>query len=214
MFSAFVFWGLSLILGNCIERRNFSSRSLKKWFVFSALFINTLLLIVLLHINFGLLQKPNQSFFSSIGVVTPENDPSTELIDIQQLRSQLKSSPAFMEALENNDFIFTNQYFLGGYIGMAIAPITDLPLTCFGYDRRGFDFWYPQEELIGKRGIYITSKTFATDDYSDHDYSEYFSNWRSIGEISLQRSGEITETFYLYQGDNLSQIPIFEFDMS
>ena len=203
------FWGLCLILGNYVDRWGYSTRSLKKWFVFSALAINVLFVITLLHISFGVLQKPNQHFIS--GIVSTQNDPSTELIDIEQLRSSLSSSSDFMNALDDSDFIFTNQYFLGGYIGMAIAPITDLPLTCFGYDRRGFDYWYPQEQLIGKKGIYITSQTFATDDYSDHDYSEFFTSWRSIDTISLRRSGEVTETFYIYQGDNLTQIPSFSF---
>ena len=200
------FWGLSLILGNYLSRSNISRQLIRRWFLFSALVIQTIFLIGLLHLNLGILQKPNQNIFSP-GMISPEKDPSTELIDIMQLRSSLESSSIFIQALENADFVFTNQYFLGGYIGMAIAPLTNLPITCFGYDSRGFLYWYPVEKLIGKQGLYITSKSFAQDKYSDHDYSPYFTNWREITQIPLKRSGEITEIFYVYQGENLTQIP-------
>ena len=200
------FWGLSLILGNYLSHSNISRQLIRRWFLFSALIIHTIFLIGLLHLNLGILQKPNQNIFSP-GMINPEKDPSTELIDIMQLRTSLKSSSIFVQALENADFVFTNQYFLGGYIGMAIAPLANLPVTCFGYDSRGFLYWYPVEKLIGKQGLYITSKSFAQDKYSDHDYSPYFTNWREITQIPLKRSGEITEIFYVYQGENLTQIP-------
>ena len=200
------FWSLSLILGNCVSRMQISTRVLRRWFVFSALVIYTIFLIGLAHLNFGVLQKPNQNVFFS-GMVAPENDPSTELIDITQLREGFKSSSALQNALQEADFVFTNQYYLGGYIGMAIAPLTNLPMTCFGYDSRGFLYWYPVENLIGKRGIYITSRTFARDEYSDHDYSPYFDLWQEITQIPIKRSGEVTEIFYVYEGINLREIP-------
>lgn len=200
------FWGLSLILGNYLNKNNISLKLLQKWFLISALIINTVFIILLLHLNWGLLQKPNQNMIFS-GIVTPEQDPSTELIDIQQLRSEFESSVIFMDALKQADFVFTNQYFLGGYIGMTIAPLTDIPITCFGYDSRGFLYWYPVEKLIGKRGIYITSQSFAQDQYSNHDYSPYFSQWQELIQIPIKRSGEVTEIFYVYEGEKLTQIP-------
>ena len=160
------FWGLSLILGNYIYKKRISGRKLRQWFVYSALVIYTIYLVGLLHLNLGILQKSHHNAYAT-GLVTPENDPSTELIDISQLRAKLASSALFNQALETADFVFTNQYFLGGYIGMAIAPLSNLPVTCFGYDSRGFLYWYPVEKLIGKGGIYITSHSFAQDDYSD-----------------------------------------------
>ena len=201
------FWGLSLILGNYMSNSSLPGKLLQKWFVFSALVINTIFVIGLLHMNWGLLQKPNQNIIFS-GMVAPEKDPSTELIDVKQLRSGFQSSPLFTKALEQADFVFTNQYFLGGYIGMAIAPLTNIPITCFSYDSRGFVYWYPVEKLIGKRGIYITSQSFAQDRYSDHDYSPYFTHWREVTQIPIMRSGEVTEVFYVYEGENLTTIPL------
>ncbi len=203
------FWGLSLILGNYIDKAHLSPKFIQRWFLLSGLIINTTILIVLLHLNLAILQKPNQNLFFS-GIINPKNDPSTELIDVRQLRNRLESSPEFIEALKDADFIFTNQYFLGGYIGMALAPISQIPITCFGYDSRGFLYWYPMDKLIGKRGIYITSATFAQDQYSDHDYSPYFTDWQYVTTIPIVRSGETVETFIIYQGDNLTEVPLFD----
>ena len=202
------FWGLSLILGNYISNSRISGQFLQKCFLLSALIINTIFTIGLLHMNWGILQKPNQNIIFS-GMVALEKDPSTELIDVQQLRSGFQSSPLFTKALEQADFVFTNQYFLGGYIAMAIAPLSDIPITCFGYDSRGFLYWYPPvEKLIGKRGIYITSQSFAQDKYSDYDYSHYFSHWQEVTQIPIMRSGEVTEVFSVYQGENLTAVPL------
>jgi 4-amino-4-deoxy-L-arabinose transferase-like glycosyltransferase len=198
------FWSLTLILGDFAHQwLKYSEKLVKRWLYLSLLTINTILLLVLAHSHWGLFQKPSQNIFFS-GLISPQNDPSTELIDIVQLRANLASSPFFTEALKSADFIFTNQYYLGGYIGMAIAPLTDIPLVCFSDDSRGFNYWYPLEKLKGKTGLYLTSKRFSQE---GGKFSQYFENWREIAQIPLKRSGEITEVFYLYQGQNLKIIP-------
>lgn len=198
------FWSLTLILGHFSQRwLKYSPQLIKRWLYLSFLTINTIIFVLLLHFNLGLFQKPNQNIFFS-GLISPQNDPSTELIDVVQLRSNLDSSPLFSEVLKSADFIFTNQYYLGGYIGMAIAPLTDIPLVCFSNDSRGFNYWYPLEKLQGKTGLYITSKRFAKE---EEKFSQYFASWQEIAQIFLKRSGEITETFYIYQGQNLMIIP-------
>lgn len=198
------FWGLTLILGDFSQKWfKYSSKIVKRWLYLSFLTINTIIFIILLHFNLGLLQKPNQNIFFS-GLVSPQNDPSTELIDTIQLRNKLVNSPLFMEALKSADFIFTNQYYLGGYIAMAMTPLRKIPLVCFSDDSRGFNYWYPIENLKGKTGLYITSKRFAEE---GDKFSQYFAQWQEITQISLKRSGEITETFYIYQGNNLIIIP-------
>lgn len=195
------FWGLSLILGDYTSRWfKYNRKMVYRWLYLSFLCINTIFLIVLLHFQVGLLQKPNQNIFFN-GIITPQNDPSTELIDIVQLRELLANSPEFNQVLTEADFIFTNQYYLGGYIAMAIAPLTNLPVTCFSGDSRGFDYWYPTlEELVGKNGIYITTERFAEDKTTGVKYSRYFKKWEKVTEISLKRSGEVTETFNIYIG--------------
>lgn len=198
------FWGLTLILGDYVTRWfKERPRLVFCWLYFSFFIINTLFIVILLHFQFGLLQKPNQNMFFN-GIIAPQNDPSTELIDIVQLRRLLAQSPEFNQALTQADFIFTNQYYLGGYIGMAIAPLTDIPVTCFSKDSRGFDYWYPTKtELRGKNGIYITSERFAEAQATGVEYSQYFKQWEKISQISLKRSGEITETFNIFLGKNL-----------
>lgn len=198
------FWGLTLILGNYTSKW-FKDRPklIFRWLSFSFLVINTVFLVILLHFQLGLLQKPNQNIFFN-GIIAPQNDPSTELIDIVQLRQLLAQSPEFNQALTQADFIFTNQYYLGGYIGMAIAPLTDIPVTCFSKDSRGFDYWHPtKRELKGKNGIYITSERFAEDQATGVEYSQYFVQWEKISQISLKRSGEVTETFNIFLGKQL-----------
>jgi len=199
------FWGLTLILGHHAHH-NYSSKFIQRWLFFSFLIFHTIVIISLLHFNIGLLQKPNQNNFFQ-GLISPQNDPSTELIDVVQLRNNLASSSAFSQSLSQADFIFTNQYYLGGYIGMAIAPLKKIPITCFCDDSRGFMYWYPVKNLIGKQGLYITTKRFAQEDLINVKYSKYFQSWREIAQIPLKRSGEVTEVLYIYEGQNLIIIP-------
>ncbi|BAQ64469.1 glycosyltransferase family 39 protein [Geminocystis sp. NIES-3709] len=202
------FWFLTLILGNyCTKWAKEYPKLIKRWFFFSFLIINTIIFVMLSHFSMGLFQKPNQNAFFS-GLIAPQNDPSTELIDIIQLRSNFKNSSEFSQALQQADFIFTNQYYLGGYIGMAIAPLTEIPVTCFSDDSRGFNYWYPLENLKRKRGLYITTQRFAKKEL-EQKYRQYFQQWKKITEIPLFRSGEITEVFYIYEGINLITIPDF-----
>lgn len=197
------FWGLCLLLGYySYYWQQKSPRLIKNWLLGSGLFIYTLFLVILLHINTGIFQKPNQLPFFN-GLVAPENDPSTELIDVVQLRENLLASPVFMDALGNSSFIFTNAYYLGGYISMAITPFSNLPVTCFSHDKRGFTFWTSEEKLIGKDGLYITMKRFADLKQLNQEYQQYFDSLEEIAQIPLKRAGQVTEIFYIYQGKNL-----------
>jgi len=202
------FWGLTLILGDYTSKwYKYRRKFIYRWFYLSFLFTITIFIVGLLHFQIGLLQKPNQNTFFN-GIISPQNDPSTELIDIVQLRKLLADSPQFNQALKEADFIFTNQYYLGGYIGMAIAPLTTIPVTCFSNDSRGFDYWHPtKKELIGKNGIYITSKRFAENQSNGTKYNQFFNKWDKITQISLKRSGEITETFNIYVGQGFISLP-------
>jgi 4-amino-4-deoxy-L-arabinose transferase-like glycosyltransferase len=201
------FWCLTIILGHYANSwYKLNSQGVKRWLKISIFMIYTLFLVSLLHLSTGLLQKPNQYPFFT-GLVSPQNDPSTELIDIVQLRRQLESNPILAEALQRADFIFTNAYYLGGYIGMAIAPLTDIPLVCFSPDSRGFLFWYPVEKLIGKQGLYITLARFAQATKLNRQYASYFQEFREIGTIPLKRAGVNTEIFSVYQGTNLKLVP-------
>ena len=201
------FWGLTIMLGNYASRwHKMKPQGVIKWLKISALVIYSMIIVALLHISTGLLQKPNQYPFFN-GLVAPQDDPSTELIDVVQLRKQLQSSPVFTQALEKADFIFTNAYYLGGYIGMAIAPLTDKPLVCFSADSRGFLFWYPVEKLIGKDGLYITLDSFAHEQELIEQYHNYFQQFTEITQIPIQRADVNTEIFSVYQATKLKSVP-------
>lgn len=197
------FWSLCPILGHySYHWQKNSPQLVKRWLWFSVLSIYTIFLVGLLHVSTGFLQKPNQFPFFD-GLISVENDPSTELIDIVQLRENLLSSPVVKNSLANSSFIFTNAYYLGGYIAMAIAPYSELPVTCFSHDQRGFTFWTHEEKLIGKDGLYITLKRFAQLKELNEEYQQYFDSLEEIAQIPLKRAGEISEIFYIYQGKNL-----------
>lgn len=64
-----------------------------------------------------------------------------------------------------------------------------------------------KKELIGKNGIYITSKRFAENQSNGTKYNQFFNKWDKITQISLKRSGEITETFNIYVGQGFISLP-------
>ncbi len=206
------FWGLILILGYCVNvwwRR--SPQVVKKWLNFSGLAIQTLFIIALLHISTGLLQNPNQ-YPLPTGFISPDDDPSTELIDVVQLGSEFNLSTQFREVFADSDFVFTNAYYLGGYIGMALAQnpdMIDMPITCFSDDVRGFKFWSSMDNLLGKDALYITTSNFGQNEELTADLSGYFDTFSKVTEIPITRAGEVTELFYVYQGLNLLAMPDF-----
>ncbi|WP_446684754.1 ArnT family glycosyltransferase [Cyanobacterium sp. IPPAS B-1200] len=199
------FWGLTIMFGHyvCAWHREFPRR-IKNWLVFSGIFIYTLFTIGLLHFTTGALQKPSPLL--SMGILAPENDPSTELIDVVQLGERLNSSSEFREAFSNSDFVFTNAYYLGGYVAMGLAQnedMIDMPITCIGDDVRGFEFWQPLEDFKGDDGLFITLKVFGQDDVLINEWGEYFDSFNFVTEIPLLRGGGVVETFYVYEGQNL-----------
>jgi energy-coupling factor transporter transmembrane protein EcfT len=108
------FWGLTLLLGErAVNWQKRSHRSVQRWLQGSGIFIGTVLLIALLHVTTGTFQKPSQYALLG-GFLPPQDDPSTELIDIQQLRRGFAESPVLKDALQNSSFIFTNGYYWEG----------------------------------------------------------------------------------------------------
>ena len=197
------FWGLTLLLGDraFIWQRQ-SRRRVRKWLTLSAIAITSILLLILLHITTGTLQK-NSQYALLGGFVNAKDDPSVELIDIKQLRRGFTESPVLFQALNNSSFIFTNQYYLGGYISMAVAPLTDIPVTCFGDDVRGFAYWSQPEEWLGRDGLYITIEKFQQISWLTSTYSYYFRDFQEIGTIPIKRGGTITAIFHIYRGQQL-----------
>jgi 4-amino-4-deoxy-L-arabinose transferase-like glycosyltransferase len=197
------FWGLTLLLGqHTVSWQQQSRRWVRRWLQGSGIVVGTTLLLALLHVTTGTLQKPSQYALLG-GFLAPKDDPSTELIDIQQLRRGFAESPVLSAALQNSSFIFTNGYYLGGPIGMALTPLFNTPMTCFSQDVRGFAFWSKADQWLGKDGLYITLARFERKKKLTAEYRSYFSSLEKIGKVRIRRGGAVTEVFYVYQAKTL-----------
>jgi 4-amino-4-deoxy-L-arabinose transferase-like glycosyltransferase len=193
------FWGASVLLGaQAAFWQQRSPQGVRRWLWGSGLVIGTLALVALLHLNLGTLQKPSR--FAWLGGFLPANaDASVQLLDIQQIRQGFQRSPALQTALAQADFVFTNEIFLSGQVGMAIAPLNPPPMTTFNEDLRGFAFWSTATEWVGKNGLYVTSNRLP----DAAPYQDYFQTITKIGEIPIQRGGTTVETVQVYQAMNL-----------
>lgn len=193
------FWGATLLLGDLAavwQQR--SAKGVRRWLWGSGLVIVTLLLVALLHLSLGTLQKPSR--FAWFGGFLPaSSDASVQLLDIRQIRQGFIDSPALTTALKQADFVFTSEIFLAGQVSMALAPLNPPPITSFTDDLRGFAYWSTAEEWVGKSGLYLTSTRLA----NANSYQSYFETIQKIGEISLQRGGAIVEVIQIYQCQNL-----------
>ena len=193
------FWGLTLLLGyKALSWQQQSRRWVRRWLQGSALFLGSCILLVLLHVTTGTLQKSGQYALLG-GFLSVKDDPSTELIDIMQLRRGFKESPILNQALQDSGFVFTNGFYLGGMVGMALSPITTTPITCFGEDVRGFAFWSQPEQWLGKEGLYVTLERFHDLFELTDSYRPYFSSFQEIATVPIRRGGAVTEVFHVYQ---------------
>jgi len=174
------------------------------WLKSTAIIVNILLLISLLHVTTGTFQKGSQYALFG-GFISAKNDPSTELLDINQLRQGFEKSELLKNYLHKSTFIFTNTYYLGGLIDMALRPLTNLPITCFSDDMRGYLFWDHSEDWVGKDGLYITLERFRNKSKFINDYRHYSREIRELTTIALSRGGVTTEVFYVYSAQNLIQ---------
>ncbi len=197
------FWGITLLLGQ--QATTWQKRSylwVQRWLKGSTLIIGTALMLALIHVTTGTLQKPSQYALLG-GFVSPKDDPSTELIDIQQLRRGFVESKLLSTALENSSFIFTNGYYLAGSIGMALMPTFHKPVTCFSLDMRGFAFWSKPNQWLGKDAVYITISRFQKKTDLTAEFRDYFNSLEEIGTVPIKRGGAVTEVFYVYQAKKL-----------
>jgi hypothetical protein len=197
------YWSATILLAEriSINHRYSHPRILYRWFFGSIGVIILLLSIALAHIEAGKFQTPSKS--AILGLLPIKGDNSTQLFDIQQLRQGLSNNPKFSQALKTTDFVFTNRYYLGGQIGMAIEPTFHKPITCFDEDLRGFAFWSKPNQWLGKDAIYLGTKTFEVDLDAKNRYLSYFQNITKLGEVPILRGGEVVETFSVYQARKL-----------
>jgi len=190
------FWGMTLLLGD--RAASWSPRGVRQWLWSSAVIISILLAIALSHLTLGTLQKP--STYAVFGGLIPAiGDGSVQLVDIQQVRRGFEASPKLTRALQQADFVFADDIFMAGYVGMALAPLDPPPIVCFNDDLRGFAFWSTAEEWVGKNGLYLSPKRQS----NTNNYASYFQSFQQIGEIPVWRGGAIVDVFQVYQGENL-----------
>ncbi len=193
----------TLLLGACAARwHKRHPLAVKRWLVGSAIAIATLLLFALLQITAGTLQK-NGSHALFGGFITPAQDSTIQLVDVQQLRQGMAQSPKLLAALKSAGFVFSNRFYLAGQVGMAIAPLTDRPMTSLDGDLRGFAYWSKPSQWLGQDGIYITSDRFVNRFNSAADYAPYFKKFIKLGEVFIRRGGKVINVFHVYQGQQM-----------
>lgn len=190
------FWGATLLLGNYAAHwHQRSRRTVHRWLWGSGIVIVTLITIALLHLNLGTLQQGSR--YAWFGGMIPANtDGSAQLLDIQQLRHGIKTSKSFQTALDQSTFLFADEIFLAGQVGMAVAPLTAKPITSFDPDQRGYAIWINSADWVGRNGLYFSSQRRYPSRLER--YQSYFQAIKPIAEIPMQRGGAIVDVIQVY----------------
>lgn len=197
------FWGLTLFLAH--SAAGWRSRPVRRWLGGTALCLVALVLVALLHLNVGLLQKPNNVPLLG-GLVPVEQDGSTALLNVGQLRSRFADNPDLITALESTDFVFTDEFYLSGYVDMALHPLVAKPITAFSQDPRGFAFWHPPERWLGQDAVYVTLASLHPDRGElVAEFEPYFQVLEAIAEMPLTRGGAATDTILVYRATAMTR---------
>ncbi|TVQ08658.1 MAG: 4-amino-4-deoxy-L-arabinose transferase [Leptolyngbya sp. DLM2.Bin27] len=197
------YWGMVILLAvQVLVWQRQRPRLIRRWLWGSGLFLTALSAVALLHLRLGILQQPS-TYAVFGGLVPVEQDGSVELIDTGQLRQQFANTPELRQALDEVGFVFTNEYYLGGYLAMGIHPVVDLPVTAFSQDPRGFAFWFNPYDWIAQDALYMTLDRFVQDDEILDRYRPLFESIEPLGTVPLMRGGEVTETIHVYRANNL-----------
>jgi 4-amino-4-deoxy-L-arabinose transferase-like glycosyltransferase len=176
--------------------------AVKGWLGGSAIAISALLLVALLHITTGALQKNGTTAWFG-GFVPLGQDATIQLVDIPQLRQGLAQSPKLLQALQSAKFVFSNRFYLAGQVGMAIAPLTSAPVTSWDGDLRGFAYWSKPSQWVGQDAVYITADRFINRFNTVPQYKPYFQQFDKLGEVLIRRSGKVINVFHVYQGQQM-----------
>jgi hypothetical protein len=195
------YWMAALLLAEKVSKWQRLSRSINiyRWFFSAVAVILVLSTIAISHINAGTFQP----LLKQVVNLEIKDDSSTELFDIGQLRNAFANNPRWNRALKDVDFVFTNRYYLGGQINMAIDPVGHKPLTCFDADLRGFAFWSKSQDWVGKNALYISNQKSDGDREAKSRYQSYFQRFTKLGDIPIRRGGEVAQVFNVYRGDRL-----------
>ncbi len=190
------FFGATLLLGQqmAIAQQKHPKR-IRNWLWGSSVTVLLILTLALVHVTDGLVQKNGDSAMFG-GFWAAKDDPSTQLIDIKQVRQGFMDSPILnQELLKSTDFVFSNNFFLAGQIAMALTPLSPKPITTFDADLRGFAFWESNSQWVGKDGLYITSELFQE---PLSKYTDYFQSITKLPDVQVKRGGEAVQIFHIY----------------
>jgi 4-amino-4-deoxy-L-arabinose transferase-like glycosyltransferase len=206
------FFGATLLLGQrAAIAQLHNPKRIQNWLWGSSVPIVALMLIALMHIHSGIFQKDGDRAILG-GFWEAKSDPSTEMIDLVQLRQGFKDSPVLSAALAKSDFVFSNNFFVSGQVGMAIAPLGQKPITCFDQDLRGFAYWSKAEDWVGKNALYISAELFQEPFIEQSagllptivsKYSSYFEAIDKVGEVPIKRGGETVQKFHVYRATKM-----------
>lgn len=199
------YWAAVILLGvQAVGWQRWRPTWVRRWLWGSGWFLATLSLLALLHLQLGVFQRPNH-YLPWAGIVPVDQDGSTELIDTQQLRRLLAADARVQGVLPETAFIFTNEYYLGGYIAMALPAATDPPVTAFSQDPRGFAFWFDQRQWLGKDALWVTLDRFVSDPKILNQYQPLFKTISPLTTLELKRGGAVTETFHVFRCQEFRQ---------
>lgn len=190
-------WSLSLLLAVAVA--GWSPRVVKRWLMGSAVVIATLLIFALGHIALGTFQQPG----GIVKLMPPETDPTTTMIDVMQLRRALQDGD-MGDAIASSDFLVTNEFWLSGYVDMAISPLTPAPVMAFTQDPRGHAVWFNPADWLGASGLFLTIADYDQSEIRA-TYAPYFERFDLLETLETKRAGATTETFYLYDLGQLTQ---------
>ncbi|WP_421656454.1 ArnT family glycosyltransferase [Leptothermofonsia sp. ETS-13] len=195
------FWSATLLLGwRAAGWQCRFPRLVQRWLWGSGVAIALCLLIAVLHVNLGILQK-NSRYALLGGFLSPTADASIQLIDIHQLRAGFADSASLRHEMQGIDYLFTNDLYLAGQVGMALASLPHRPITCFEQDLRGFAFWSKNDGWVGKDGLLVTPAHKAETTLAQ--YQGYFEKVQKVAEIPINRGGAIVQVIEIYRCDRL-----------
>jgi len=203
------FWGAVLLMGNqmAIAQTKYP-KLIRNWLIGSGTIVIILITIALAHITLGIVQKgSNYAIFGGFWEV--KDDPSTQIFDLQQITHAFQTDPVLKAELAQADFVFANNFFVAGQLGMAVEPLGK-PVTCFDEDMRGFAFWANPAQFVGKNALYITTGKFRIINLGDPNQGEslqklsaYFAQISKIKDITIWRGGQVIETLPVYRATQL-----------
>lgn len=191
------FFGAVLIMGNQMTiLQSKRSNLVRNWLVSSNLIILILVIVALSHINLGTFQK-GSNYAILGGFLTPENDASTQIYDLEKIRTAFTNNPELNKALASVDFVFTNRMFTGGQIAMAIEPLGK-PVACFDRDMRGFAYWANPQKFVGQNALFIHDDLTAPNSIEE-EYGPYFRSIQKLQDLDIDRGGQPIRKLSIYR---------------